>query len=288
MDKEKIKNDFKSLIGSISSEVINSSVFKLLEKIKQEISDLSAALAQQVKSFSKVSSEVPAKIEEKLGQFDKLQKEASGKIEKNNKRLKDEVDRMIENNSKLETNFNNNFSQLRQANELLQKKVMDLTKLVNILIIIVAFIAIGVLVNIVQNQKIVSIDRTVTENIVKEPEEMAEVKQDQPEESEAEEEINQVEIDLSINYEDRISNNTKEINKLWNSYSKLNNRVKSIGSTDKLESRFETRFTALENKTTTTDEKLGNLESSFYEKLDNIWKFLAEKGTSKMKSAING
>jgi hypothetical protein len=83
-----------------------------------------------------------------------------------------------------------------------------------------------------------------------------------------------------------ISKNSKEINKLWNSFSKISNRVNSISSTDKLENKFEHRFTALEESSEVNSSQITQLENDIYGKLDNIWIFLEEKGTSKMKKAI--
>lgn len=287
MDKNNLKNDFKKLINDISSDVMNNSVFKLLEKLKDEITVLTSSLTQQIKSFSKVSNDIPARIDQKIGQFDKLQKDTSASIEKNSERLKNEVDRMVDNNSKLESNFNNNFYQLQESNEQLHKKVLDLVKLVNVLIIIVAFSAIGIVVSMVQNQKIISRKNDVpVEKIMEEPqEEVSEADDFLPEDI-----LEEIVEEVSINEEDktRISKNAKEINKLWNSFSKLDNRVKSINSTNELENSFEPRFTSLENKINTTDKKVANMEDAVNEKLDNIWKFLADKGTSKMKKAIDG
>ncbi len=287
MDKNNLKNDFKKLINDISSDVMNNSVFKLLEKLKDEITVLTSSLTQQIKSFSKVSNDIPARIDQKIGQFDKLQKDTSASIEKNSERLKNEVDRMVDNNSKLESNFNNNFYQLQESNEQLHKKVLDLVKLVNVLIIIVAFSAIGIVVSMVQNQKIISRKNDVpVEKIMEEPqEEVSEADDFLPEDI-----LEEIVEEVSINEEDktRISKNAKEINKLWNSFSKLDNRVKSINSTNELENSFEPRFTSLENKINTTDKKVASMEDAVNEKLDNIWKFLADKGTSKMKKAIDG
>jgi len=284
MDKETLKNDFKNLIKDITDEVLNSSVFKTLEKLKKEISDFAVSFTKELKSLNKINKELPQTIDKKIAGFDTFQKSVDKTFKDGNKKLKQEVENLVKSNSQLQYNIDNNFFQLQEQNDRFQKKITGIQKMVNILLIVTVISLVGLIISLLQNQKLISQFKAPAETTVSEIEEVVEPVEEiteMVEEGLVEEPV------ASDDQLSKISENSREIKKLRNWLSSLDSKVKTFKTSSQIETQFQSRFTSFDEKTDNLTGNISELEKEFDTKLDNLWSFLEEKGTSKMKKAIS-